>query len=108
MVQGFAKTANLCAQLMALKASLIVLADLPALVKWINYTDTEVSEEGNVRVMVEKEPITPEILRQLVNVYGFHNTDHKNIRVVCMCLLCYAGFLRFAELANLRRHLAVV
>ena len=21
-----------------------------------------------------------------------------------MCLLCYAGFLRFAELANLRRH----
>jgi integrase len=39
-----------------------------------------------------------------VNVYGFYNTDLKNIRVVCMCLLCYAGFLRFAELANLRRH----
>lgn len=39
-----------------------------------------------------------------MNVYGFHNTDLKNIRVVCMCLLCYAGFLRFAELANLRRH----
>ena len=64
--------------------------------------------EGSIRsagrCVVKKEPITPEILRQLVNVYGFHNTDLKNIRVVCMCLLCYAGFLRFAELANLRRH----
>jgi integrase len=39
-----------------------------------------------------------------VNVYGFYNADLKNIRVACMCLLCYAGFLRFAELANLRRH----
>ena len=39
-----------------------------------------------------------------MNVYGFYNADLKNIRVACMCLLCYAGFLRFAELANLRRH----
>jgi integrase len=63
--------------------------------------------EGSIRsvgrCVVKKEPITPEILRQLVNVYGFHNTYLKNIRVVCMCLLCYAGFLRLAELANLRR-----
>jgi hypothetical protein len=39
---------------MAWKASLIVLADLPALVKWIKYTDTEVSEAGNVRVMLKE------------------------------------------------------
>jgi hypothetical protein len=36
-----------------IKTSSIVLADLPALVKWINYTDTEVSEAGNVRVMLK-------------------------------------------------------
>ena len=52
-LQGTAKPANLWAQLIAWKASLIVLADLPALVKWIKYTDTEVSEAGNVRVMLK-------------------------------------------------------
>jgi hypothetical protein len=52
-LQGTAKPANLWAQLMAWKASLIVLADVPALVKWIKYTDTEVSEAGNVRVMLK-------------------------------------------------------
>jgi hypothetical protein len=36
-----------------IKTSLIVLADLPALVKWIKYTGTEVSEAGNVRVMLK-------------------------------------------------------
>jgi hypothetical protein len=36
-----------------LRQLLIVLADLPALVKWIKYTGTEVSEAGNVRVMLK-------------------------------------------------------
>ena len=39
-----------------------------------------------------------------MNVYGFHNKDLRNIRVACLCLLCYAGFLRFDELENRRRH----
>jgi hypothetical protein len=39
-----------------------------------------------------------------VNLYGFHNKDLRNIRVACLCLLCYAGFLRFAELENRRLH----
>lgn len=56
------------------------------------------------RCVVKKEPITPEILRQLVSMYGKNTDNLKNIRIVCMCLLCYAGFLRFAELANLKRH----
>jgi hypothetical protein len=37
------------------------------------------------RCVVKKEPITPEILRQLVNVYGFHNTEVSeagNVRVM--------------------------
>jgi hypothetical protein len=46
--------------------------------------------EGSIRsvgrCVVKKEPITSEILRQLVNVYGFHNTDLKtlagNVRVM--------------------------
>jgi hypothetical protein len=37
----------------------------------------ETIREGAIRsvgrCVVKKEPITPEILRQLVNVYGFHN-----------------------------------
>jgi hypothetical protein len=40
--------------------------------------------EGSIRsvgrCVVKKEPITPEILRQLVNVYGFHSKSSQNYK----------------------------
>ena len=51
----------------------------------------------------KKEPITPEILRQIVLVYGNVDAHLKDLRFACMCLLCFSGFiLRFSELANLK------
>ena len=65
-------------------------------------------KEGSLRSVghsiVKKEPITPEILRQLVCLYGKTTSGLKDLRIACMCLLGYAGFLRFSELSNLKRH----
>lgn len=65
-------------------------------------------KEGSLRSVghhvVKKEPITPDILCKIVNKFGLDLTNLKNIRVACLCLLGYAGFLRYSELANIRRN----
>ena len=54
---------------------------------------------------MEKEPIAPESLRRLVWLYASEQAaDLKGIRIACMCLLCYAGILRYSELASLKRN----
>lgn len=50
-----------------------------------------------------KEPVTPEILFKLVNVFGNTDVNLFNLRNITMCLLAYAGFLRFSELINIKR-----
>lgn len=57
-------------------------------------------KEGNL--VTKKEPVTPEIFSKIVHNYGNENYDLKNVRVATICLLCYSGFQRFSELANLR------
>ena len=51
-----------------------------------------------------KEPITPEILSDLVQRYGKDNTVQNllNIRTLVMALISFAGFLRFNELAKIK------
>ena len=51
---------------------------------------------------VKKEPITPEILNNLVCVYVDEHANLKHIRIACMCLLSYAVLLRYSELSNRR------
>ena len=51
--------------------------------------------------IIKKEPITPEILHRLVSEFG-HNNNLYDKRIVTMCLIGYAGFLRFSELAHIR------
>lgn len=51
----------------------------------------------------KKEPITANILSKIVHLYGQDCNNLKDVRIACMCLLSYAGFLRFSELANLKR-----
>ena len=50
-------------------------------------------------VIVKKDPITPDVLQKIVLLYGNEDCNLKDLRVACMCLLGYAGFLRFSELA---------
>ena len=53
--------------------------------------------------IIKKESITPEILHQLVSEFG-HNNNLYDKRIVTMCLIGYAGFLRFSELAHIRAY----
>ena len=51
---------------------------------------------------VKKEPITPEILSALVDKFGTEQASLSDIRTLSMCLVGYAGFFRFDELAKLK------
>ena len=50
----------------------------------------------------KKDPITPEILKNLVDKFASLGASLSNIRVVTLCLISFAGFLRFGEMANLK------
>lgn len=54
-------------------------------------------------IVNKKEPITPEILQKIVSLYAKENSSLSDVRISCMCLIGYAGFLRFSELVNIRR-----
>lgn len=50
-----------------------------------------------------KEPLKPEDIKRIVQVYG-SGQNLLDLRFVTMCLLGYAGFLRFDELVNIKRN----
>ena len=52
------------------------------------------------RFTIRKESITPDIIKNIVAIYGKARAD---LRIACMCLISCAGFLRYSELSNLRR-----
>ena len=62
--------------------------------------------EGAKRILAHKvdknEPITPEILRALVDKYAKEDATLANIRTLTICLLGFAGFFRYNELAKLK------
>jgi integrase len=51
----------------------------------------------------KKLPITADILKKLCILYGNYSSNLLDIRICCMTLLGYAGFLRISELLNIRR-----
>ena len=51
----------------------------------------------------KKEPISPDILKNICLLYGNNSCNLLDLRIACMCVLSFSGFLRFSELANLRR-----
>ena len=50
----------------------------------------------------KKEPITPEILASLVERFAGKEASLSDIRTITFCLLGFAGFFRFDELAKLK------
>ena len=50
----------------------------------------------------KKEPITPEILAKHVNKFTGENADLDDIRIVAICLMSFAGFLRYNEVSALK------
>ena len=62
--------------------------------------------EGAKRILAhkvnKKEPITPEILKSLVDKYATEQATLADIRTLTICLLGFAGFFRYNELAKIR------
>ena len=50
----------------------------------------------------KKEPITPEILSKLVEKFAGEEADLDDLRIVTICLVGFAGFLRFSEISALK------
>lgn len=63
--------------------------------------------EGGRRILSKpinkKEPITTDILKLIVSRYGSEH-DLSNLRVCLLCLLGFSGFLRYSELAKIKRN----
>ncbi|KAK3090957.1 hypothetical protein FSP39_011926, partial [Pinctada imbricata] len=64
--------------------------------------------EGGKRILSKpinkKEPITPEILKKIVEKYGqdANKNNLSHVRICSMFLLGFSGFLRFSELSKLK------
>ncbi|KAK3091197.1 hypothetical protein FSP39_017889 [Pinctada imbricata] len=63
-------------------------------------------KEGAIRdtkkPVCRKEPISAQHMSLLVDKFGNEKCSLYDLRTTTMCLLSYAGFLRFSELSNLR------
>ena len=55
------------------------------------------------RPIIKKEPIFPEHLIKLVDLFASDNCSLADMRIACMSIVAYAGFLRFSELSQLQR-----
>lgn len=51
---------------------------------------------------VKKEPITADILGLLVHKFGQQGASLSDIRTLSICLISFAGFFRYSEIANLK------
>lgn len=50
----------------------------------------------------QKEPIIPEMLKNLVDKFASPGVSLSSIRAVIICLIGFGGFLLFSEMANLK------
>ena len=62
-------------------------------------------KEASIRLLGhgnnKKEPISPQSLSQIVNKFANESSSASDLRVATMCILAYAGFMRFDELSNI-------
>lgn len=50
----------------------------------------------------KKEPVTPEMLSNLVQKYASDSATLSDLRLVVMCLIAFTAFMRFDELSSIR------
>ena len=51
---------------------------------------------------IKKQPISVNILSDIVKKYACNPDSLSDLRIVAMVLVAFAGFLRYKELSNLR------
>ena len=62
-------------------------------------------KEASIRLLGhgnnKKEPVSPFNLSEIVTKYANEKSSASDLRVATMCILAYAGFMRFDELSNI-------
>ena len=53
---------------------------------------------------VRKDPITPDILAKLHTKHGHSSATLADLRILFVCFISYAGFLRFDDIKNINRN----
>ena len=51
--------------------------------------------------IMQKKPITTEIIKNILDVYSKEDANLKDLRSVALCSLTFAGFFRYDELCNI-------
>ena len=54
------------------------------------------------RTIKKKDPVTADIMKMLFQRFDTSDSTLKDLRLLAMCSLSYAGFLRYDELSNLK------
>ena len=50
----------------------------------------------------KKKPVSPDLIKTLIQKYGGHSNNLKDLRIACMCSLGFAGFFRAHELRHIQ------
>ena len=51
----------------------------------------------------KKSPVTPRHLLSIYNLFKGENSNLRDLRTLIICILAYAGLLRFSEVSVLKR-----
>jgi hypothetical protein len=57
---------------------------------------------------LRKEPITPDILHNILAAHGHPRADLADLRVLFVCFISYAGFLRFDDISSVTRRDCII
>ena len=61
----------------------------------------EAAKRSKTRPIVKKLPVSPDVIRKIVNKFASPNANLKDLRIACLCSLGFKGFFRYNELSNI-------
>lgn len=67
----------------------------------VYYNIVLAAKRPRTKPVAKKEPVTSEMVKQIIDNYGSPTNDLKDLRIATICALGFAGFLRYNELCNI-------
>ena len=61
----------------------------------------EASKRDKAKPVTKKLPLSSTIVKKIIEKHANRNADSKNLRIACICVIGFSGFLRYNELANI-------
>ena len=61
----------------------------------------EASKRDKANPVTKKTPLSSTIVKKIIEKHAGPNADLKNLRIACICVIGFTGFLRYNELSNI-------